>query len=98
MLFRSRRRGPSPSAETVSLSPDGARALDRLRGWRTERARADGVPAYVVAPNALLEALAAAAPTDPDQLAEVQGMGPKRVERYGEAILAALREPGGADA
>ena len=38
--------------------------LERLTSWRRERARADGVPAYVVADNKTLAAIAAQRPSD----------------------------------
>ncbi len=58
-----------------------------LRAWRTARATADAVPAYVVAEDALLAALVAERPASPAALRRVRGMGPKRLERYGEEIL-----------
>ena len=64
--------------------------LSDLRAWRTTRARADGVPAYVVAHDALLAALVEERPASPPALRRVKGMGPARLDRYGEEILAIL--------
>ncbi|MPZ52046.1 MAG: AAA family ATPase [Acidimicrobiia bacterium] len=67
--------------------------LERLREWRLRRGAADGVPAYVVAHDRHLESIAAARPTSLDELAECDGIGPSRLERYGEEILDLIDEP-----
>ena len=78
-----------PAADDgVVLDPDGEALLARLVAWRGERAAADAVPAYVVATNATLFEVALRRPTSPAALAQVGGFGPKRVEKYGEEILA----------
>ena len=61
--------------------------LVRLRGWRTERARADRVPAYVVFSDATLREVAALGPSSLGELALVKGVGPTKLERYGEDVL-----------
>ena len=64
--------------------------FERLRSWRSERARADGVPAYVVFPDATLRTIVSTQPGSLAELATVKGVGPAKLERYGEAVLAAL--------
>ncbi|MBN4844881.1 HRDC domain-containing protein, partial [Staphylococcus sp. EG-SA-29] len=64
--------------------------FERLRAWRTEQAREQGVPAYVVFPDATLIELARARPSSSAALAEVSGVGAKKLERYGEAVLRVL--------
>ena len=61
-----------------------------LRAWRAERARADAVPAYVVAHDQTLAAIVDADPRSLPALRRVKGMGPSKLDRYGEEILAAL--------
>ena len=61
--------------------------LERLTAWRRERARADGVPAYVVADNKTLVAIAAQRPSDEAALMGVPGIGQRKVETYGQEIL-----------
>jgi superfamily II DNA helicase RecQ len=61
-----------------------------LRAWRAARARADEVPAYVVAHDALLAAIVEQRPDSPATLRRVKGMGPAKLERYGDEILAIL--------
>lgn len=65
-----------------------------LREWRTERARTDGVPAYVVAHDTTLAAIAEARPATLPALRRVKGMGPTKLERYGTEILAVLAARG----
>jgi DNA helicase-2/ATP-dependent DNA helicase PcrA len=69
--------------------PEG---FDALKAWRLARAREDDVPAYLVFHNATLEEIAARRPRSLDELAAVPGVGPAKLERYGEGLLAALAE------
>jgi DNA helicase-2/ATP-dependent DNA helicase PcrA len=62
--------------------------MTALREWRLLTARSDGVPAYVVAPDSLLLEIADQRPTTTAALRRVKGMGPSRLARYGEEILA----------
>jgi ATP-dependent DNA helicase UvrD/PcrA len=61
-----------------------------LREWRTSTARDEGMPAYVVAHDSTLAAIAEARPTTLAGLRRVKGMGPAKLEKYGDGILAAL--------
>ncbi len=76
---------PAPSAADERLTAS-------LRAWRLERARHDGVPAYVVFPDATIAALVAARPHDEADLAAVRGFGPQRLRYYGPAILDLIRQ------
>ena len=78
--------GPKPGA-----AADDELLVERLRSWRLERSRADGVPAYVVLHDATLRDLAAARPTSLHELAAVKGFGPAKIERYGDEVLGARR-------
>ena len=75
------------SAPPTSLEGPAAELEGRLKAWRRERSRADAVPAYVVASDATLRAIAAAAPADERALGRVNGIGPAKVAKYGEEIL-----------
>jgi ATP-dependent DNA helicase RecQ len=89
-------RGRRPPAGAAAAADDAPRAgpmFERLRAWRSRTAAARGVPAYVVFPDAALAALAAARPSSEDELLAVHGVGPKKLEEYGEELLALLREP-----
>ena len=59
----------------------------RLKEWRAGEAKRLRVPAYVVLHDRTVKALAQARPANPRQLLTIDGMGPAKVEKYGEAIL-----------
>ena len=65
-------------------------AFGVLRKWRLERAKTDGVPAYVVFHDATLAEIAAQAPRTLSELAGIAGVGPAKLDRYGEEVLAQL--------
>ena len=67
--------------------------MDALRSWRSGRAKADAVPAYVIAHDSTLLAIAEARPASIPELRRVKGMGPAKLEKYGEEILAVTRQP-----
>jgi ATP-dependent DNA helicase RecQ len=78
-------RAPVPAPEGVDES-----LLTRLKQWRTEEARRQGVPPYVVFHDRTLVQLAAARPGDREALRQVPGIGPAKLERYGDALLSLL--------
>jgi ATP-dependent DNA helicase RecQ len=59
---------------------------------RTQVAREQGVPAYVVFADATLRALAAARPASLSALDAISGIGAKKKESYGQAVLAVIAE------
>lgn len=63
-----------------------------LREWRREVALSADVPAFVVFTDATLTAIAEARPTSLEELARLAGVGPSKLERYGEAVLTVLAE------
>jgi DNA helicase-2/ATP-dependent DNA helicase PcrA len=85
-------------------SPPPRRAADdgplmaALRAWRSSRARDDAVPAYVVAHDQTLAAIADLRPASLAALRRVRGMGPTKLERYGDEILAVIAADGEAGA
>jgi ATP-dependent DNA helicase RecQ len=81
---------PPPRIRTSPHADADEGVVSRLRTWRLERSRSDGVPAYVVLHDATLQELAAAKPRTLDELAGVKGLGPVKLERYGDDLLAAI--------
>jgi ATP-dependent DNA helicase RecQ len=73
-----------------SLEVDEA-LLRALRAWRSEQARARDVPPYVVFHDSHLRAIAARRPTTLEALAQVKGVGSKRLEGYGTALVALIK-------
>src|SRR5690606_5256113 len=71
--------------------PETAQPLfDRLRAWRAEVAREQGVPAYIVFGDATLRGIALTEPSTLEELSEISGVGEKKLEAYGEAVLAVV--------
>jgi RecQ family ATP-dependent DNA helicase len=66
---------------------------DRLRDWRTRRA--DGKPAYTVINDRTLAAIVELLPASEEELLRVDGIGPGKLERYGDELLELVREHAG---
>ncbi|WP_293775525.1 DNA helicase RecQ [uncultured Oxalicibacterium sp.] len=89
---KSRRIGkPKPYVETELTSEEQA-LFEKLRWWRMETARKHNVPAYVVFQDATMREIAKIQPTSLDALRSVSGVGEKKLESYGEAIVALIAE------
>ncbi len=65
--------------------------MDALRAWRLERARADAVPPYVIAPDSTLATIVERNTRSLMELARVPGIGPARLDKYGAEIVAIIR-------
>ncbi|MEX2547828.1 MAG: ATP-dependent DNA helicase UvrD2 [Chloroflexota bacterium] len=76
------------SAGPGRAAPSSSPLLEALQLWRRERAKQDAVPAYVVAHDAMLAAIADDRPNSMAQLRRVKGMGPVKLDQYGPEILA----------
>jgi len=74
------------------LSSSDAALFEQLRAWRSEAAKLQGVPAYVILHDKTLRELAEVRPTSHGMLMTVTGMGEAKVERYGADLLALIRE------
>ena len=74
----------------IRLPKAGGPVLDRLKAWRKSRAKADGVPAYVIFHDKTLEEIADLLPKDWADLASISGVGPTKLERYGDEVLAVV--------
>ena len=67
------------------------RALwEALRTLRTDLARDQGVPPYVIFSDATLLEMVAAAPRTRDEMAGISGVGQHKLERYGDAFIQAI--------
>ena len=64
--------------------------FERLRVWRKERADEESVPAFVVFTDATLQLIAELRPASSADLLRISGVGPAKLERYGEALLAVV--------
>ncbi|MDH3500830.1 MAG: ATP-dependent DNA helicase UvrD2, partial [Acidimicrobiia bacterium] len=68
--------------------PADPKLVEALRLWRRQTSERLGVPAFVVLHDVTLEAIAASKPTTERQLINVPGIGPAKLENYGDEILA----------
>jgi len=84
LLERGVRRG---GATIASQNPE---LFERLRRLRKRLADADEVPAYIVFSDAVLRQMAASVPRTRAELRAVPGVGPVKLERYGDAFLEEL--------
>ena len=75
------------SGETGSSALQGM-----LRTWRSEVARKRGVPAYVVLHDTTIEGIATARPTTLEQLRSIPGIGDKKLEHYGDELIALVKK------
>jgi ATP-dependent DNA helicase RecQ len=91
---RSRRRAARRASLTPSTEPqpgsDGV--FEKLRAWRLGVARQEQLPPYVVFHDSVLRSIAALRPGDLTELAEVPGIGPAKLEKYGAEVLRVVAE------
>ncbi|MGZ5412511.1 MAG: RecQ family ATP-dependent DNA helicase [Solirubrobacterales bacterium] len=85
-----KRAGKRASAPPADLSPADATLLESLRAWRLHAAA--GKPAYTVANNATLEAIALARPASAAELSRIKGVGPAFLRRHAGDVLGLVGE------
>jgi ATP-dependent DNA helicase RecQ len=88
-----RPKGREARSRVASGSASSAPANDsplfaRLRSWRSEKAREQGVPAYVILHDRALHEIASLLPDSPQALLAVPGIGLAKARRYGDELLA----------
>ena len=76
------------AADAPPIDPADAGLLEALREWRSRVS--NGKPAYTVAHNSTLEAIATLRPTSLSELATIKGIGPAFIEKHGEQVLALI--------
>jgi ATP-dependent DNA helicase RecQ len=86
----------SSAKPSAALQPADPGLEARLRAWRRARAQQLGKPAYVVFSDKTLLAIAATRPANSAQLLAVPGIGPARLESFGQELLALLSSSSGA--
>jgi ATP-dependent DNA helicase RecQ len=83
----------APDPRSESAGPADLALFERLRRWRSEVARRQGIAAFMVFPDKTLNELAARKPADLPQLAAVSGVGPAKLGLYGQALLDLIGSP-----
>ena len=85
-------------ASGVVLTEQEERLFQRLRALRTEIAREEKVPPYIVFSEKTLIAMSKAAPQDKSQMLSVSGVGEFKYDKYGERFLASIQMESGQSA
>jgi RecQ family ATP-dependent DNA helicase len=85
-----RKQKTKAATPVPDLSPADAPLFEALKAWRL--GAADGKPAYTVAHNKTLMAIAASRPATADELLAISGIGPGFVEKYAPEVLALIAE------
>jgi ATP-dependent DNA helicase RecQ len=85
-----KRRGARPGE--AGVNPVGDPLFDALRTLRRDLASEAGVPPYVIAHDSVLREIAARRPANSTALADVPGLGARKIAAYGEALLAVVRQ------
>ncbi len=86
---KARRDKPAPkvSAAPASLDEGGQARFAALKAWRAEVARKHGVSPFVIFHDATLAAMAERCPRTLDELVSISGIGVKKLDKYGNAVL-----------
>lgn len=88
---KSRRATPSAAAKVpIDLDTAGQNRFVALKAWRFDVAKEHNLPAYVIFHDATLAAIAQNAPQSLDDLQGISGIGARKLEAYGEAVLAVV--------
>ncbi len=83
-------RGGAGKPPPLPLDAEATERYAALKAWRSEVAREHNLPAYIVFQDAVLAEMARVHPGTLDELAEISGVGAKKLEAYGGEILRVL--------
>ncbi|WP_430647589.1 DNA helicase RecQ [Agromyces sp. GXS1127] len=92
---RSSRTSRAAAPAAADLEPRDAELFEALRAWRAGEAREQGVPAYIVFGDATLRAVAVRRPSGVAELDGISGIGAKKLDAYGEALVRVVAEHAG---
>ena len=82
---------PPPVVATPPAPSGFAARSEMLEAWRSAQAEAEGRAPYLIITDATLALLAEHNPSDLEGVRRVKGIGPVKLERYGESLLEVLR-------
>ena len=92
VAVRPSRRAKAPAAPPPELSEADAPLFEALKVWRL--GAAEGKPAFTVAHNSTLSAIAATRPGDEQSLGAIRGVGPSFIAKHAPEVLAIVRDGG----
>ncbi|MBF4617525.1 DNA helicase RecQ [Clavibacter sp. VKM Ac-2873] len=87
---RGTRTTRAKGGQLVDLPEEAQGLFEALRAWRSEQAKEQGVPAYVVFADVTLREVATERPQDLARLSGITGVGQKKLDTYGEGLLAVV--------
>ncbi len=89
---RPRRSAPASaeSSDDYQADPEATARFEKLRSLRLELARSKQLPPYCIVNDSTLREIAKAAPSSVDGLAGIKGMGPFKIQQYGQAFVDAV--------
>jgi ATP-dependent DNA helicase RecQ len=82
-----RAMGSEPRPQTKDVTGYDRVLFERLRAWRLETAKEMNKPAFVVFHDQVLKRIAKSCPTTEQELVQIEGIGPRKLEQYGRAVL-----------
>ena len=89
---RESRRSAATDDDGFQDDPEASARFAKLRATRLELARGKGLPPYVICHDSVLKAIAMSMPASLESLQAIKGMGPYKVQMYGQALLEAVRD------
>jgi superfamily II DNA helicase RecQ len=92
IAVRPKRARKSGAAPEVEMSPADEPLFEALRAWRKEAAA--GKPAFTIAHDSTLRAVAASRPGNADSLESIKGIGPSFIAKYAPEVLGIVASPG----
>jgi superfamily II DNA helicase RecQ len=84
------KRASSKVAPPADLSSADEPLFQALRAWRREAAQ--GKPAFTIAHDSTLRAVATARPSTPERLLEIRGIGPSFITKHASQVLTLVAE------
>lgn len=91
-LEREKAAASSKSSHNARVSPADSALWEKLRALRTQLAKEQGVPPYVIFHDATLMELVEQRPTDAASFSQISGVGKAKLERYGAAFIELIRQ------
>jgi superfamily II DNA helicase RecQ len=86
---------PEGAARAAKVAPgDRSPLSNALRAWRTARAKADAIAPFIIFHDTTIEAIASSRPRSIAELRRVPGVGPTKLDRYGEEIIGVVIREG----
>lgn len=78
----------------AAVSRESMGLFDKLREVRRELAREFGIPPYLVFNDKTLHEMVAMKPTTDHEMARINGVGERKLHRFGDQFMAVIREEG----